>query len=252
LTVTKHEHVRYRILDLLGSLSVGNAIPPERGLSEEFGVSRMTVRRAVDELVREGYLVRHQGSGTFVAEPKIAQQLTMTSFSEDMRRRGLAPSSKTLSMSAMPAGASIGRYLELYPKERILRIARLRLADGETMAIETLYVPEAMVPGLTSKDLEDSSFYELLETRYGILVATGTQTIEPTVIDEEESKILQVPPRSPAFLFERTTRSHEGVAVEFVRSIYRGDRYRITAELRPPLWRPARQPDGRREAGRRG
>jgi GntR family transcriptional regulator len=250
LTVTKHEHVRDRVLDLLDHLSVGDAIPPERRLSTELGVARMTVRRAIEDLVREGHLVRHQGSGTFVAEPKIAQQLTVTSFSEDMRQRGFVPGSKTLSISVRLAGERMGRRLELPPTDSVLRIGRLRFADDETMAIETLHVPEALVPALTSEDLEDNSFYELLRSRYRIVIAIGTQTIEPTVTNEEESEVLQIPLHSPAFLFERTTRSREGGVVEFVRSIYRGDRYRITAELRPSLWRPDRRSDGHREKRR--
>ena len=108
---------------------------------------------------------------------------------------------------------------------------RLRLADGETMAIETLHVPNRLVPGLTGKDLETQSFYELLSERYGITIAGGVQQIEPTVTNEEESEALGVPLHSPAFLFERTTRAETDEIVEFVRSIYRGDRYRLVTEL---------------------
>src|SRR5207248_3735077 len=110
----------------------------------------------------------------------------------------------------------------------------LRLADGATMAIETLHVPSALVPGLGAADLEGRSFYELLEHRYGIVIAHGQQTIEPTVTNEEESADLGVPLHSPALLFERTTSTEAGRMVEFVRSIYRGDRYRLVAELSPP------------------
>jgi GntR family transcriptional regulator len=108
---------------------------------------------------------------------------------------------------------------------------RLRLADGESMAIETLHVPESLVPGLEPKDLDRGSFYELLGERYGITIVGGMQTIEPTVTNEEESEALDVPLHSPAFLFERTTRSENDDIVEFVRSIYRGDRYRLVSEL---------------------
>src|SRR5919197_6011458 len=99
------------------------------------------------------------------------------------------------------------------------------------MAIETLHVPQALVPGLAAKDLDRGSFYSLLESRYGIFVASGIQTIEPTVTSEEESAALNVPLHSPAFLFERTSRSQTGTIVESVRSIYRGDRYKIVTEL---------------------
>ena len=228
---TKQSQTRDRVIDLIEELGVGEAIPSERQLSVELGVSRLTLRAALDELVRKGYLVRRRGSGTFVSRPKIAQELTMTSFSEDMRSRGMRPSSRTLSLTTTSAGAYLGRCLHVSPSEPITVAKRLRLADEETMAIESLHVPERLVPGLTPRDLEETSFYELLGDRYGIQIVGGIQTIEPTVTNEEESEALRVPLHSPAFQFERTTRSTAGDIVEFVRSIYRGDRYRIVTEL---------------------
>ena len=228
---TKQSQTRDRVVDLIEQLGVGNAIPSERQLSVDLGVSRLTVRAALDELVRAGLLDRKRGSGTFVREPKIAQELTMTSFSEEMRRRGMRPASRTLSLTTTLAGAYLGRCLHVSPSEPIVVAKRLRLADGESMAIETLHVTEARVPELTPKDLEEGSFYELLSSRYGIEIVGGIQTIEPTVTNEEESEALEVPLHSPAFLFERTTRSQTGEIVEFVRSIYRGDRYRLVTEL---------------------
>jgi GntR family transcriptional regulator len=236
--VTKQSETRNRVLDLIERLDIGQAIPSERQLSTDFGVSRLTVRAALDELVREGFLVRRRGSGTFVSEPKIAQELTMTSFSEDMRQRGMRPGSKTLSLETTLAGAYLGRCLHVSPSERIVVAKRLRLADDETMAIETLHVPERIVPGITRKDF-DSSFYDLLTNRYGVEIDGGMQAIEPTVTDEEESELLGVPLHSPAFQFERTTRAADGRIVEFVRSIYRGDRYRLVSELRRDRSSPA-------------
>ncbi len=110
-------------------------------------------------------------------------------------------------------------------------IKRVRLADHETMAIETLHVRESLVPGLTAADLEQSSFYDILQERFGIEIVGGLQTIEPTVTNEDESEALGVPLHSPAFLFERTTRSASGEIVEYVRSMYRGDRYKLVTEL---------------------
>jgi GntR family transcriptional regulator len=228
---TKQSQTREQVIDLIEQTGVGGALPSERQLSVDLGVSRLTLRAAVDELVREGYLVRRRGSGTFVREPKIAQELTMTSFSEEMRRRGMTPGSRTLSLETTTAGAYLGRCLHVSPSERVVVAKRLRLADGESMAIETLHVPESLVPGLEPKDLDRGSFYELLAERYGITIVGGLQTIEPTVTNEEESDALDVPLHSPAFLFERTTRSENDDIVEFVRSIYRGDRYRLVSEL---------------------
>src|SRR5213082_4217382 len=107
--MTKQSEARERVLDLIDQLGVGTAIPSGRQLSADLGVSRLTVRAALDELAREGYLVRRRGSGTYVQQPKISQELTMTSFSEDMRRRGLVPSSRTLSLSRELAGPRLGR-----------------------------------------------------------------------------------------------------------------------------------------------
>src|SRR5256885_17236720 len=140
VTAPKQSEARARVLDLIERLSVGQAIPSERQLSAELGVSRLTVRAALDDLVREGLLVRRRGSGTFVSEPKIAQELTMTSFTEDMRRRGMVPGSRTLELRVSPAGARLGRVLHVSPSEPVLAVKRLRLADGEPMAIETLHV----------------------------------------------------------------------------------------------------------------
>lgn len=247
--MTKQSETRDLVLDLIERLDVGDAIPSERQLSADLGVSRLTLRAALDDLAREGYVVRRRGSGTFVGEPKIAQELTMTSFTDDMRHRGMRPSSRTLELRISPAGARLGRLLHVSPSEPVVVASRLRLADGESMAIETVHVRETHVPGLTARDLEEKSFYELLRDRYGIVVVGGTQTIEPTVTDGEESSALGVPLHSPAFRFERVTHSDTGEIVEFVESIYRGDRYRLVTSLSIPQERRRRAPkaqlDGR-------
>jgi GntR family transcriptional regulator len=231
--VTKQSATRQQVLELIEHLGVGNAIPSERQLSADLGVSRLTVRAALDDLTRQGYLVRRRGSGTYVQQPKMEQELTMTSFSEDMRRRGMEPGSRTLSLARELAGARLGRLLHVSPSEEILVIMRLRLADGETMAIETLHLPSSIAPGLAPEDL-GGSFYDLLRDRYGVAIANGTQAIEPTVTNAEESQALGVPLHSPAFLFERTSRDESGRTIEFVQSVYRGDRYRIVPELSRP------------------
>src|SRR2546421_8346079 len=165
--MTKQNEARERVLDLIDRLGVGDAIPSERQLSADLGVSRLTVRAALDELVREGQLVRRRGAGTFVSEPKIAQELTMSSFTDDIRARGMTPSSRTLELRVVPAGARLGRVLHVSPSEPVVVAQRLRLADRETMAIEILHVRESLIPGLSKHDLDDGSFYELLRDRYG-------------------------------------------------------------------------------------
>jgi GntR family transcriptional regulator len=229
--LTKQRETRERVLELIEPLGVGDAIPSERQLGIDLGVSRLTVRAALDELVREGYLVRRRGAGTFVAQPKVAKGIDVSSFSQDMQARGLVPASRTLDLRAVPAGARLGRMLHVSPAEEVLSIKRLRLADGEPMAIELLNVRASLVPGLTGEDLERSSFYELLASRYHVEIVGGTQTVEPTVTNDEESAALGVPLHSPALLFERVTRAATGDVVEFTTSTYRGDRYRLVTEL---------------------
>lgn len=229
--MTKQRETRERVLELIEPLNVGDAIPSERQLGVDLGVSRLTVRAALDELVREGYLVRRRGAGTFVAEPKVAKGIDITSFSDDMRARGLRPESRTLDLRVEMAGARLGRILHVSPSEEVLSVKRLRLADSEPMAIELLHARSSLVPGLTATDLEQNSFYDLLAGRYGISIVGGTQTVEPTVTNEEESQALGVPLHSPALLFERVTRASTGDIVEFTSSTYRGDRYRIVSEI---------------------
>jgi GntR family transcriptional regulator len=218
-------------MDTLEEMAPGTALPPERLLADRLGVARMTLRRALESLERDGLVVRRHGRGTFVSERRHAQPLTMTSFSDHMRAVGLVPTSRTLSFASQAAGARMGRKLNVSPSERVLHIVRLRLANDEPVAIESLHVPEALVPGLTGEDLESGSFYALLRGRFGVVATDAVQTIEATVTTAEESEQLGVPLHSPAFLFEVTARSASGAVVEFVRSIFRGDRYKITAEI---------------------
>ena len=175
--MTKQRETREQVLELIEALEVGDAIPSERLLSLELGVSRLTLRAALDELVREGHLTRRRGAGTFVAEPKVAKGMTITSFSDDMRQRGLTPGSRTLEFRTVPAGARLGRILHVSPSEPVLSVKRLRLADGEPMAVELLHVPEVLFAGLTAQDLEKSSFYDLLAHRYGIEIVEFTSSI---------------------------------------------------------------------------
>lgn len=231
---SKYLRVRDQLVARLASMEPGQPLPAERELAAELGVARMTLRKALDQLVTDSLLLRRQGSGTFVAPPKVAQRLTATSFSEDMRARGLHPGSRTLSAQIRPAGMAIGACLQIQPTASVLQVKRLRLADGIPMALEELHVPRDVAPGLTGEDLIDHSFYALLAERYGLTLVGGTQTIEPMLTSVEDAAVLEVATGAPAFLFERTTRVSTGRVVEFVRSVYRGDRYRIVVDLFPP------------------
>ncbi len=226
----KYKHVRKRVLEMVGSMSPGERLPPERKLSADFDVAREALRRGLDDLMRDGYLDRRLGVGTFVAKPTITKQIRVTSFTEDRRQRGLVPSSRVVASTMVKAGAQLGNYLKISPAEEVITIKRLRLADGLPMTIETLSTPSDLVPGLDCAELENRSFYETLASRYGRSVVGANQTIEAAVTNEAASGLLEVPHLSPALLLERTRWSTDQRIVEHVHSVYRGDRYKFEIE----------------------
>lgn len=230
----KQQLVREQLESLIKGLAPGDLLPAERQLAQELGVARMTLRRVIDEMVEQSRLVRRAGSGTFVAGAKVSQHLSATSFSADMRARGLRPDSRTIHARRSPAGMMLAGLLAVPPRTEVLHVRRLRLADDIPMAVEDLHVPATVAPGLTGADLEGSSFYDLLDHRYGNPVVSGTQSVEPVLVGDEEAALLEIEPGAPVFLFERTSRVRDGGVAEFVRSIYRGDRYRIVADIFPP------------------
>ncbi|CAL9356970.1 GntR family transcriptional regulator [Streptomyces sp. enrichment culture] len=227
----KRERVRDAILELIEARRPGDAIPSERALCASLGVSRPTLRAAVDELVVAGLLVREHGRGMFVAAEKITQELISGHNSFSVPRAGGVWTSRLLEFSTLPAGARVSRKLRVSPAAEVLYAARLRLVDGSPVAIEHLHVRADLVPGLTSEELEQGDLYEHLRDRHGIRVSEAVQSIEPTVVTRAEADLLDVPELSPALLFERLTTDSRGRAVEYVHSLYRGDRYRIVSRL---------------------
>ncbi|MEV6199544.1 GntR family transcriptional regulator [Streptomyces sp. NPDC051771] len=227
----KRERVRDAIRELIEARRPGDAIPSERALCAELGVSRPTLRAAVDELVVAGLLVREHGRGMFVAAEKITQELISDRNAFSLPQAGGAWTSRLLEFRTLPAGARVSRKLRVSPAAEILYVARLRLVDGSPMAIEHLHVRADLAPGLTSEELEQGDLYEHLRDRHGIRVSEAVQSIEPTVVTRAEADLLDVPELSPALLFERLTTDSRGRAVEYVHSLYRGDRYRIVSRL---------------------
>ncbi|GIO90126.1 GntR family transcriptional regulator [Paenibacillus lactis] len=208
-------------------------IPSERELAEEFEINRLTVRQAINELVQEGLLYRQRGVGTFVSQPKIEQPLTsLTSFSKDMENRGIVPGALVVSMKVIPATKQVASRLQMEADEEVLELVRVRTADGEPMALERSYLRYDQVKPLYGMDMENVSLYQKLEEVCGIRLVKAIQTIEVASVYPDEAGILEIGPHEPAMLIERITYT-EGAdkPLEFVRSLYRGDRYKFKIEM---------------------
>ncbi|MFC3884911.1 GntR family transcriptional regulator [Bacillus songklensis] len=212
-------------------LKAGDIVPSERELAERYNVSRMTVRQAINNLVNDGYLVRQRGKGTFVANSKIEQGLQgLTSFSEDMRARGMNPSSKLLEFNLIQAPVTIASKLAINEGEFICEIKRVRLADDIPMAYERLYISRKLVPDLT-EEIVSSSMYEYIENTLNINIVKGEQTLEASIARKNEAAILQINEGAPVLLIERTSYMDNQKPLEFVQSVYRGDRYKFKIEM---------------------
>lgn len=230
----RYDEVVRELVTFVAGSEPGTALPPERQLATRFGVARTTVRRAIGQLAREGRLSSQQGRGTFVASPPLAQPLRMTSFSEEMERRGLRPGGRLLGSRVRPATPELADHLAVAPRTPVLEIARLRTADDEPVALETLWVAAGLVPDLDPGDLGAGSWYRLLAERYGLRVTTGSETIGAATVSGRDAAQLGVPDDAPVLDFRRTTRAADGRVVEHVWSRYRADRYRIVADLELP------------------
>jgi GntR family transcriptional regulator len=212
-------------------LKPGDLVPSERELSERYDVSRMTVRQAISNLVNDGYLVRQRGKGTFVASGKIEQALQgLTSFSEDMRARGMTPSSTLLEFNIVSAPVLIASKLKLKEGESVYEIKRVRLADDIPMAYEILYMSQCLVPGLKEETLS-SSIYDYMEQVQNIQIVKGEQVLEASIARKNEAAILQIKEGTSVLLIERTSYMEDETPVEFVQSVYRGDRYKFKIEM---------------------
>lgn len=232
--VSLYVQLKRFILDQIenGDLQPSSRLPSERQLSEEFGVSRTTVRRALDDLAREGHIFTRVGRGTFVAERKIDQNLqVLTGFTQDMQERDLKASARILDSGLLQASAELAGALHIQEGAQVVRLKRLRIADGVPLAVESAHLPHHLCPGVLEHDLETGSLYEVLGNRYGLKLARAKQKIEAVLANEEEAQLLGLVRPSPVLLMERRTYLSSGDVIEYVKSAYRGDRYTFHVQL---------------------
>ncbi|SKA06042.1 GntR family transcriptional regulator [Consotaella salsifontis] len=214
-----------------GVLGPGDALPSERDLADLADVSRVTVRKAVRDLVAHGLLKRRQGSGTFVALPveRVEQSLSvLTSFTEDMARRGLAVRSEFFDRGLYEPTSEETMTLGLSAGEKVARIGRLRMANGNPLAIERASLSGRMLP---HPEELDGSLYEALD-KVGARPVRAIQRISAALLDDSDAARLGVSSGAPSLVIERISYLASGKVVEFTRSRYRADAYDFVAELR--------------------
>jgi GntR family transcriptional regulator len=222
-----HAQIERSLVAAIGGLEPGTRLPPERELARRLRVARMTVRHALDTLERRGLVARHvgRGGGTFVAEPKL-ELAGLAALSNQLRERGLTAGARILSARELAVGPpELGG-------EPTYEIVRVRLADGEPLALERMWFPVDAFPGLIDHPLE-GSLYELMRERYGGAPASVTERVEPSLASTEEAVALEAAPGAAVLRVERTAHSASGQTLEYSKDVFRGDRVRVvwTTEL---------------------
>jgi GntR family transcriptional regulator len=234
-TKPKYRRIADSLADdiLAGRLKAGDQIPSERVIAEEHGISRMTVRQALKHLADRGMIEARVGQGTFVGAPRLQQQLsTLTGFTEEMEKQGRKPASIVVEAAARTPDAETAQALELPGGATVWRIARVRLADGEPVALETTEVVAAVTPGLLERaDFGRTSLYDTLRRHYGLRPAVAEQTLAAASADASVALPLGIAVGAPVLSLTRLTRDAEGRAFEHVRSVYRGDAFVMKVRL---------------------
>jgi GntR family transcriptional regulator len=215
-----------------GNWKAGDLLPNENLIAGEYGLSRGTVREAMEDLVREGLLNRQRGRGTFVSAPKLEQGImNLFSIHEYTKQTGHTPGSQILEFIEEEPNNKLQNYLQLTEGKQVYKLVRIRTVDGEPMMYDRVYLPSKDFPGLKSKDLLSTSLYEILARDYNTVLGKAKQTFEPVLIDQYESTLLHVEKGAPALLIERVTYRINGTPVVYSKIIIRGDRCRFSAEI---------------------
>jgi GntR family transcriptional regulator len=222
----KGQALREILEGLVASLPPSSPLPSERLLAERYGLARMTVRTEVERLAAGGSVYRLHGRGTFVAEPRVAQAVLFSSFTEDMRARGMEPGSILLSQDVMEATPFLSGALELAAGARVALVERVRTADGEPMALERAHLPADRFPGVEEADFAGGSLFEILG-RYGVWLRDASQRVVALAIGEDHAQLLGVEVGQPGLLFRTLARDAEGTPAYFATSLFRGDRYEV-------------------------
>ena len=227
----KYYAVKRHLLEFIGSLQPGSPVPTERELATRFETSRTTARQALSELVVEGRLVRRQGSGTYVAEPKITWPLYLASFTEQVEASGFRPSSELLETQRVAATAVLAKQLAVPQRAPVYRIERLRLADNWPVAVESSWLPADRFPGLTRLIRTHGSLHAVLAEHYDTCLKTGEETIQTAPATPREAGPLGIDVGTPMLIVSRQNFDTKGTPVEFGRTWFRSDRVTLVTHL---------------------
>jgi GntR family transcriptional regulator len=215
-----------------GSLPPETQLPAEERLIEQFKVSRTTVRKAIQNLIERGLVEVRRGKGTFVTQPKITQELTeLSGFVEDMQTLGRHATARLLDKRIVAADEAVAHHLALAPGALVVRLRRVRLADGVAVSFDETYLPRDIGEKVAGNDLEAEPVFSLLENRYDTPLVEAEYKLEAAAADPDAAGALQVPTGSPIFLIERTSYTTENRPVDYERLHYRGDLIRFVTRL---------------------
>lgn len=229
----KYYVLKRKIVEMIDSeeLKENDMIPSERELMEKYGFSRITVRKALDDLVNEGYLYRVQGKGTYVKGDEFNQDLfQLTSCTEEIKKMGMVPTKKIIESGVIEADKIRQRRLQLEEGDKVFYVKRIFYADGEPLNYTTTYLPYKLFPDIDKFDLERESIYNVMERNYAVKILTANRTLEAVTVQNEVSDYLNMKENAPVLLFRGITIGRvngEEHPIETFKSFYRSDKMKF-------------------------
>lgn len=216
-----------------GRLKPGDSFATEKAICAQFGVSVITAKRVLDDLESEGTLVRQQGRGTYVARSRVLQALDhFYRFADEVEKQGYEASSRNLHIGILAADAKIAKPLMLRRGEKVVYLERLRMINQEPYLLHTSYLPQKLFPGLEREEHDSCALYDILEQKFNREPVRCKDTFEPLLLPARSARLLQVPTHSAGMHAERIAYDAGGTPIELSLGVVRGDRWRLTAELK--------------------
>ncbi len=227
----------YQLMDIIiemievENLKENDKLPSERELCEQYDVSRSTVRQAIQELEKEGYIYREHGKGTFVSPKKLKQDLLgFYSFTEELKKMGKKPTSKVLNFKVIECNEKVAKKMKLEIGDKVYEFTRLRLADNEPMMLETSYVPYNRFPKLTEGELQEKPMYDIFTEKYDASFTRAEEIFQSVLTRDFEAELLEYSEDFPSMMIERIT-YEEDIIIEYTKGIARGDRFKYHVVL---------------------